>query len=154
MHFINTLKRKWGRFVNTCSPNRTKWLMYTVVIGLLPIAVRALFSQWSPGVVTFTASDFIAFGFVLHISILNEIEHIEGQKNWKTWQNGLSIAFIFLYGVFSCAVLAFEAGFKNIDIESVKHTAIAISMISFLISLSIFYRPNRVYGEEPCQQTY
>ncbi len=56
---------------------KVKWLIYTVLVGLIPILSRFLvWGVTEPGIVSFiTASDFIAFGLILHISNINEIEH-------------------------------------------------------------------------------
>ena len=53
------------------------------------------------------APDFVAFGLILHISNINEIEHFnDSERSWKTIQNGLSIVFILFYGVlFACSLL-------------------------------------------------
>ncbi len=54
----------------------------------------------------FNASDFVAFGLILHISNINEIEHFnDNEKSWKTIQNGISIGFISLYSVLFTAYL-------------------------------------------------
>jgi len=56
---------------------KTKWLIYTVLVGLIPILSRLL--VWlvtNTGTVNILSpSDFVIFGLVLHISNINEIEH-------------------------------------------------------------------------------
>ena len=73
---------------------KIKWLIYTVIVGLIPIFLRFLVSLLTkPGTITmFTASDFISFGLVLHISNMNEIEHIglqtesdKEKENYSEW---------------------------------------------------------------------
>lgn len=130
------------------SEMRTKWLMYTVFIGLLPIGLRLLMTSWGISIPYFSASDFIAFGFVLHISILNEIEHVDQQKVWKTVQNGMSIVAIFVYGAFTCGLMLNESGISGVNLDAVRNTAMIAAIVSFIISLSVFYRPNQVSGEE------
>jgi len=129
---------------------RIKWLMYTVFIGVLPIGLRLLLTSWGVGISYFSTSDFIAFGFVLHISILNEIEHVVGQRVWKTVQNGMSIIAIFVYGAFSCGLMLHESGVSEVNLDAVRNTAMSAALVSLLISLSVFYRPNQVLGEELC----
>lgn len=124
--------------------------MYTVLIGLLPILLRLLLTSWGVGIAYISTSDFIAFGFILHISILNEIEHVVDQKSWKTIQNGLSIFAIFVYGAFSCGLMLHEAGGGGIDLNAIRNTAIIASVASLLISLTVFYRPNQILGARPC----
>lgn len=81
---------------------KAKWLAYTVLVGLIPILCRMI--AWlvtkSGTVELLASSDFVALGLVLHISIINEMEHIsDDERDWKTIQNGVSIAFIAAYGV-------------------------------------------------------
>ena len=54
---------------------KVKWLIYTVLVGLIPMLSRLLvLTVTQPGVVSLIeASDFIAFGLILHISNINEI---------------------------------------------------------------------------------
>ncbi len=66
---------------------KTKWLIYTVLVGLLPILSRLLvWAVTKEGSINiFSPSDFVAFGLVLHISNINEIEHFTNvEKEWKT----------------------------------------------------------------------
>lgn len=81
---------------------KIKWLIYTVLVGLIPILSRLI--VWvvtkEGSVDLLSPSDFVAFGLVLHISNINEIEHFSGvEREWKTSQNGISIAFIAFYSV-------------------------------------------------------
>jgi len=93
---------------NTQTPIMTnkkiKWLIYTVMVGLLPFILRFvifLVSQDKENLVWINPSDIVAFGLILHISNINELEHINSSDpSWKTIQNGVSIAFISLYSVF------------------------------------------------------
>ena len=71
---------------------KTKWLIYTVVFGLIPIISRLLvWGVTQHGTVSaFATSDFIAFGLILHISNINEIEHLSDDN--KSWKTGFSLA--------------------------------------------------------------
>lgn len=137
----------WLRGVLMNSEMRVKWLMYTVFIGLLPIGLRLLMTSWGMNIAYFNTSDFIAFGFVLHISILNEIEYVDQQKVWKTVQNGISIVAIFVYGAFTYGLIQNESGVSSVDLDAVRNTAMVAALVSFIISLSVFYRPNQVTGQ-------
>ena len=69
------------------------------------------------------APDFVAFGLILHISNINEIEHFnDSERSWKTIQNGLSIVFILFYGVlFACSLLGqSNPGLINVGVYN-KH---------------------------------
>ena len=81
---------------------KVKWLIYTVLVGLIPILARML--VWSvsrsPKMELLNTSDLVAFGLVLHISNINEIEHLNSSEHsWKTIHNGTSIVFISFYGI-------------------------------------------------------
>ena len=97
---------------------KTKWLIYTVLVGLIPILSRIfVWSVTEAGVVSLImASDFIAFGLILHISNINEIEHLaDDEKSWKTVQNGVSIAFIAFYSVLFALIMISDLSFHIID---------------------------------------
>lgn len=132
--FIVAIKARpqWRTALNT---KKIKWLIYTVLVGLIPILAR--FSAWaitkSGTVELLASSDFIAFGLVLHISNINEIEHlVEVDAPWKTLQNGVAITFIALYGVL------FSAGlFGGDTVNSVA--LLIVSMILAAVSLALSY---------------
>lgn len=122
---------------------KIKWLIYTVLVGLIPIMCRSIIWMVTPvGTIDFfVASDFIAFGLVLHISNINEIEHLETADHaWKTAQNGFSIVFISFYSVLFFASLINE---KLVDKKALILCSLTLSFISFLISYSVYYRISR-----------
>lgn len=130
---------------------KIKWLIYTVLVGLIPILSRIfVWSVTESGVVSFImASDFIAFGLILHISNINEIEHLtDDEKSWKTVQNGTSIAFIAFYSVLFALVMISEGIPSFIDIEAIKNCAVGLAVISFLISFSVFHRVSKISANE------
>lgn len=119
---------------------KAKWLIYTVLVGLIPIICR--FFVWlvtKENIVDLILpSDLIAFGLILHISNINEIEHFEeSNSQWKTIQNGISIVFIAIYSVFFTLTL-FDKNF--IDIEAITKSTFALCVVSFLLSYSVFDR--------------
>ncbi|ENO8810991.1 hypothetical protein KFZ67_08015 [Photobacterium damselae] len=125
-----------------------KWLIYTVVVGLIPILSR-LFSWLVTKdniIPAFSASDFIAFGLVLHISIINEVEHINDlDKSWKTFQNGISISFIAFYSVLYTFTLL--APLSDVtDPAVITNCAQVLSVVSFLISFSVFDRVSKLHS--------
>lgn len=119
---------------------KTKWLIYTVLVGLIPILAR--FMVWlvtkEGSIYLVSASDFVAFGLVLHISNINEIEHYSGKEyQWKTVQNGISIIFIAFYSILLALNLIGE---DIVDIKAITFCAIGLSVVSFLISYSVYDR--------------
>ena len=130
---------------------KIKWLIYTVLVGLIPILSRIfVWSVTESGVVSLImASDFIAFGLILHISNINEIEHLtDDEKSWKTVQNGTSIAFIAFYSVLFALIMISEGIPSFIDIEAIKNCAVGLAVISFLISFSVFHRISKIAASE------
>ncbi|EJK2114085.1 hypothetical protein [Vibrio navarrensis] len=130
---------------------KAKWLIYTVLVGLIPILSRIfVWSVTESGVVSFImASDFIAFGLILHISNINEIEHLaDDEKSWKTVQNGVSITFIAFYSVLFALIMISEGIPNFIDIEAIKNCAVGLAIISFLISFSVFHRISKISANE------
>ena len=120
---------------------KVKWLIYTVLVGLIPILSRLLvWGVTESGVVSLiTASDFIAFGLILHISNINEIEHLsDDEKSWKTIQNGTSIVFIAFYSVLFALVMVSEGVPSFIDANVIKTCTISLAFISLAISFSVF----------------
>lgn len=122
---------------------KVKWLIYTVLVGLIPILSRLLvWGVTESGVVSvITASDFIAFGLILHISNINEIEHLsEDELSWKTIQNGISIAFIAFYSVLFAIIMVSEGIPSFIDIDVIQKCTVGLAFISLMISFSVFHR--------------
>lgn len=122
---------------------RVKWLIYTVLVGLIPIASR--FIVWlvskSPDMPLFNPSDFVAFGLVLHISNINEIEHIESfSQNWKTVQNGISFAFITFYGVLFALTVLSETKPDFIKNQTIKYSVMVLCAVSLFLSYSVYHR--------------
>lgn len=121
-----------------------KWLMYTVLVGLIPVIARCMI--WgvtkSIPIDKFSASDFIAFGLVLHISNINELEHMTTiDQSWKTANNGISIIFIALYSVlFAISLL----GPNIVDANIMLYCSVIIAIVSSLLSYSIYYRISRI----------
>ena len=124
---------------------QVKWLMYTVLVGLIPIFLRLIIYFVTDGSIKiFSASDFIAFGIILHISNINELEHYTKDKSWKTIQNGLSIIFIVFYSLLFALTLLVEVQPTFINYSMVREFTMILSLVSFLISFAIYYRINKL----------
>lgn len=123
--------------------NKSKWLAYTVIIGLIPILSRLFLWMISnnENFQCFSATDFVAFGLMLHIANINELEHQPTHdQSWKTIQNGVSILFIAVYTMLYGATLWGETYPGSIKVDVVLLVAIILSLTSFLLSISIFHR--------------
>ena len=120
---------------------KAKWLIYTVLVALIPAMARVLvwlISQ-NPNTDLFNAVDFVVFGLVLHISNINELEHFnEREMSWKTIQNGASVFLIILYSILLTSYLFGEANPGLLNYENLKYISIGLGIGSFLISLSVY----------------
>lgn len=129
---------------------KIKWLIYTVLVGIIPALLRMLiwFISQDQTMDIFNASDFVAFGLILHISNINEIEHFnDHEKSWKTIQNGFSIAFISFYSVLFACYLLGQSNPGLINFESIKYLSMVLSFVSFLLSLSVYNRISKLVEE-------
>ena len=130
---------------------KIKWLIYTVLVGLIPILSRALiwFISQNRTMNFFNSSDFVAFGLILHISNINEIEHFnDRERSWKTIQNGISIAFISFYSVlFACSLLG-QSNPGLINEDAITHLSIVLSFASFFISFSVYHTISKLKEEK------
>lgn len=126
---------------------KIKWLIYTVLVGLIPVLSRMLIWLISQDrtMAIFNASDFVAFGLILHISNINEIEHFnDHEKSWKTIQNGTSIAFISFYSVLFASYLLGQSNPRLINVEAIKYVSMVLSIASFSISFSVYDRISKL----------
>ena len=121
--------------------------MYTVIVGLIPALIRLLVWTLSQdrNMELLSAVDFVVFGLILHISIVNEIEHFnDSKRSWKTIQNGTSIAFITGYGALFTLLLLGQSNPGLIDPESIKYVAICFSVVSLVLSFSVYNRISKL----------
>lgn len=128
-------------------PAKSKWLAYTVIVGLIPIMARLL--AWivtSPGRVTpFIASDFVAFGLVLHISVVNELEHASiKEASMKSILNSISLLFITLYGALCALNVVAEHDPGLIDPTLMFFISVGFSTASMALGVVTFYYLPRI----------
>lgn len=121
----------------------SKWLVYTFLVGLIPVLTRLL--AWvittNGTVIPLAAADFVAFGLILHVSIVNELEHLPAkEREWKTVHNGTSVIFIALYSSLYALAIIGEKSKQLIDLTVMLHSSIAMAAVSVLLSFSVFYR--------------
>jgi len=128
---------------------KTKWLIYTVIIGLIPFFIRFfvfLFYKERTFGFLFNEVDFIVFGLVLNLANINELE----DKNfldsvWKTRSIGFSIFQIIVFSsILGLAYLSEIVKSGDLDRNVIKVCAIVLSGVSFFISYTIFNRINTI----------
>jgi len=128
---------------------KTKWLIYTVIIGLIPFLIRSficLFDKTSSLNYWLNETDFIIFGLVLNLSNINELEGKEIEnKIWKTKKMGYSIIQIIVFSaIFSIITYSEFKSNTDLNIITVKTCSMVLALVSFLFSYSIFNRFNKL----------
>ena len=128
---------------------KTKWLIYTVLIGLMPFFIRTfiyLIDRTATLDYWINEIDFIGFGLVLHLSILNELEDKDfDDKVWRTRHIGFSvIGILFLASLLAIVTYADFKKSDDLNENTVKTMSIIFSLISFLFSYSIYNRLNKL----------
>lgn len=126
---------------------KIKWLMYTVLVGLIPIFARILVWTISENrnLDLINAADLVVFGLILHISNINEIAHFnKTDQAWRITQNGISIAFISGYSVLLASYLLGQIQPSIVNIAFLRYISIAMCATSFIISFTIYNRLSKL----------
>ena len=115
------------------------WLIYTCLLGLVPVVARLL--VWvisNSGVDVLAISDLVAFGLVLHSANINEVNRSShSDPEWQTVHNGVSILFIVLYALLLFATISSPT---NLNKTSLLYTTLLLSAVSFGLSWNVFKR--------------
>ena len=123
--------------------SKSKWLAYTLLVGLIPILTRLLawIATTANSVKAVAVPDVITLGLILHISVINELEHLTiKQREWKTIQNGLSIVFIVLYSVLYTVAIIGERNSHLIDENALLFVSSFLVVTSASIGVTVFHR--------------
>lgn len=125
--------------------HRANWLVNTCLLGLLPVLARlVVWSLYNSGVEPLATSDFIAFGLVLHSANINEVNRIAGDdESWHIKHNGISIIFIVVYALILFGVTIPS---KEVDTANALRYSLGLSVVSFLISATVFFRARSEAG--------
>ncbi|RJX81305.1 hypothetical protein [Pseudomonas sp. LS-2] len=118
------------------------WLVYTVLLGLVPIVIRILVASFVSGenVPFFSAADFISLGMVMQISLLTEIRyHDSADAWWKKIFIGFSIFAIMMYAVMVAFTLLSEV-VDRINKESVFIVCMSMPVVSFALCWALYDR--------------
>jgi len=117
------------------------WLIYTCLIGLIPVISRMfIWSVSKSGIEPVAVSDLVAFGLVLHASNIHMINSgVKTESRLKIVHNGFSVLFLVIYSIILMATIA---NINSIDYSSLKSSTLILCIISFVLSFSIFYERN------------
>ena len=126
---------------------KTKWLMYTVLVGLIPIIFRMCVWALSETRNTnfLSTADFVLFGLILHISIVNELEHFDYEnKSWKTVYIGLSIVLIAFYGLLYAIDLLGTSNPGLVREGLVTYACLFVNGVSFFLGVTVLHRISKL----------
>ena len=127
---------------------KTKWLIYTVIIGLMPFIIRFLvyISHTGRSVdFLFSEIDFIIFGLVLNLSNINELEDkTDLEKVWRSKNIGYSVILIIIISSILGIAYFREIGSTELDKTVIRVCSAILSCVSFLVGYSIFNRINAI----------
>lgn len=126
---------------------KSKWLIYTVVVGALPFLIRLLLYVISKRVQAdyiINEIDMITFGLVLNITNINELEDDnEMSQQSKFNYKGISIVAIVLFAVFlGIAYVADMQKDSFLDKSNIKICSAILSLLSLGFSYSIYNGQN------------
>lgn len=116
----------------------SRWFLYTVLCGAIPIVGR-LTIFWLVEDQIFSAlnaGDFIAYGLVLHIAMLNSLDGFHPSINrWTTLVNGIAIFGIVIYAIlFTLHTTPIFNGNNKILFFSISCTACSV-LLGVLIQI-------------------
>ena len=122
---------------------KLKWFIYTVLIGLIPVAARFIVVVVSPRAnneMLWNETDIASFGLTLNISNISVLDHENHQRQWKTIVNGLSIILlIFIALVFALSFMK-EIDPALISVQRLKQTSFVMAITSFILSYVVYDR--------------
>jgi hypothetical protein len=121
------------------SNGTVEWLVYTCLLGLIPVLARLL--VWivaSTGVEPLAVSDLVAFGLVLHSANIQKVGKIgDADPQWSTVHFGISITFIVLYALLMFTTILPS---KNLDQHNVINVSVFLCVVSFVLSFTVYMR--------------
>ena len=129
---------------------KTKWLIYTVLIGLLPFIIRLLlYLVIKDRSLDFlmNESDFIILGLVLNLTNLNELEN-QSRGQWKSVMIGSSAIQIAIYAGILALSYVTELNNQLIEESTLFWCALILSLGSFLLSFSIYDRLTKIHTSD------
>lgn len=133
---------------------KAKWLICTVVIGLIPIILKVLIITISKSchyTQAINTADFTTFSLILGLSNVNELSEKDFSGHWPEWNRWKTIniwcsgLFIVLSSVFLAIGIYHDFHINSdINIDALNILAIIAMGGSFAYSYSLFNRLNKI----------
>ncbi len=131
---------------------KIKWIIYTVIIGLMPFILRIfvfILSKERSWDFLANSIDFVFFGLALNLSNINEIENFNASvdNQWATKFKGFSIIAIIVFSAI-LGMLYFSEQQSSPIISDVSTfiVAVLLGITSFVISYAIFSKLNQLHN--------
>ncbi len=119
------------------------WLIYTVGVALIPILFR--FLTWlltiSTQIAPFSTGDILLFSLIIHLSIINEISHIQNENHlsWRDSNIGFSTLWIvFLTFMLTLSFLS-EARPDFVKVSVFLWCCIILAIANLIIGCRVYY---------------
>lgn len=119
-----------------------RWLVFTVLFGMVPIIIRLMVGGLDSAsrVPLFAASDFIALGIVLQVSLFNEMRYTSlDDFDWKQVMLGASALYMLVYAVLYVLLLVSEFD-KQINAQMILYISMVLSFVSLLLCWAVYDR--------------
>ncbi|WNW11245.1 hypothetical protein RRX38_08785 [Pseudomonas sp. DTU_2021_1001937_2_SI_NGA_ILE_001] len=124
------------------SDKKILWLIYTVLLGMVPIFMRLIVANLVNGerIPVVAASDFISLGIVIHISVLAEIRYSDTHgATWKQAVTGVTVLALIFYSVLYAASVFSEVS-NEVNTSGILWSSMFMAVVSFLVSLVVYDR--------------
>lgn len=122
--------------------SKTKWFVYTVILGLIPLLSRLLIAALSVRDIKYvSAGDLLSFGIALSITNISNIENVSAtDSEWKTREFGISITFALLLGIVYAISLFAESAPRDFSSRNILIASVILTMACFFHSYSVLDR--------------
>lgn len=126
---------------------RTKWWLYTVLIGLLPFFVRSVLSSVvskAPPWYFLNEVDIVTFGLVLIISTISEIDEqpLIDKHLAMSVKVILVIVLILLSILLGISYLTELSDLNSFDKSNLRIFSLLLAFTAFMLSTAVFYNRN------------
>jgi hypothetical protein len=122
-----------------------RWLIWTFLLALLPVLIRALIAAVAAPAVTISwlhAGDVSSFGLILAITNISGLEMVlETQpQDWRTKHTGFSLLLVAAFATLFAITCMAETAPRYFAIDRILGASITLAIASTLYSYSLWNR--------------
>jgi hypothetical protein len=122
---------------------KLKWLIYTVLVGLIPVGARLMVyivSTKATDAFLWNETDLASFGLALNISNISALEHESKDNQWKTFVNGLSVLHLVIIAIVFALAFTKDIEPSIISVLRLKQAAFMLAFTSLILSYVVYDR--------------